>query len=497
MAHISIIGSGFSGLSAACFAAKAKHQVEVFEKNPSIGGRCSFFRSAGFGFDMGPSWYWMPDVFDRFFDSFGYRTSDFYKLVQLDPGFRIYFGKNDKLDIPSNKESLNALFESIEPGSSLKLARFLADAKTKYTVGMQHLTYTPADSWMEFLRWDVVRGVASSSMFRSVRSHVRSYFKDPRLIALMEFPVMFLGAMPSQIPSLYTLMNYAALELGTWYPMGGMHSIIKGMAELAEKLGVQIHTNMAVDKIVVKGNRVTHLQCGSQQFITDGVIASSDYHHTETKLLEPQYANYPESYWDDKVFAPSCLIFYLGVNKKLKGLIHHNLFFDADLDQHAAEIYKDPQWPQNPLFYVCCPSKTDSTVAPEENENLFILIPIATRLKDSREMRNEYYHRTISRIEAITGENISNSVVYRRDYCLNDFISDYNAYGGNAYGLANTLRQTAVLKPKMRNNRVRNLFYTGQLTVPGPGIPPALISGEIAAEQIRLHLKKQSHERVV
>lgn len=497
MATIGIIGSGFAGLSAATFLAKKGHTVDVYEKNGTAGGRCNFYTAQGFGFDMGPSWYWMPDVFERFFAAFGNKPSDFYSLVQLDPGFRIYFGKNSLLDVPAKREPLLALFESIEPGSGAKLIRFLDDARVKYGIGMQQLVYKPADSWSEFMRWDVLRGITGSSVFRSVRTHVRSYFSDPRLVALMEFPVLFLGAMPKQIPSLYTLMNYAALDLGTWYPMGGMHNIIKAMVAQAEALGVNIHTSTPVEKIIVGNGRATHLLANGTTIPVDGVVSGADYHHTETRLLGPNHSNYDEAYWKNKVFAPSCLIFYLGVNKKLGGLIHHNLFFDADLDGHADDIYKDPQWPRDPLFYVCCPSKTDPAVAPVGQENLFVLVPLATRLNDTPELREAYYHRLMARMEAILGEQVAAHVIYRRDYCINDFISDYNAYGGNAYGLANTLRQTAVLKPKMRNARVRNLFYTGQLTVPGPGIPPALISGEVVSGLMHDYIKSHTHEKTV
>jgi phytoene desaturase len=483
-------------LSAACFSAASGHSVDVFEKNATPGGRARFFEAQGFGFDMGPSWYWMPDVFERFFGAFGHHPSDFYNLVQLDPGFRIYFGANDKLDVAAGKEALHELFEATEAGSSRRLQQFLADAKFKYNVGMQQLVYKPADSWSEYARWDVMKGMAGAHLFRSVRAHVRSYFKDPRLIALMEFPVLFLGAMPKQIPALYTLMNYAALELGTWYPMGGMQKIITGMQQVAGELNVNMHCNAAVSSVSVSGSKATGVVVNDRQIAFDGIISAADYHHTETKLLGKAYANYDESYWDEKVFAPSCLIFYLGVNKKIDGLIHHNLFFDTDFDRHADAIYQKPEWPENPLFYVCCPSKTDPQVAPPGSENLFILLPVATRLKDSPETREHYYKLLLQRLEKITGVAIAGHVVFRRDYCINDFVRDYNAYGGNAYGLANTLRQTAVLKPKMRNRKISTLFYAGQLTVPGPGIPPALISGEIAARQLLRQLSKSSiHER--
>lgn len=492
MSKVSVIGSGFSGLASACFAAKAGHEVTVFEKNEHIGGRARAFSAEGFMFDMGPSWYWMPDVFDKFFEQFGKKTADYYDLKKLDPGFQIIYGKDDILKIPADTNELYDIFEQIEKGSAEKLKTFLKEAEFKYNVGMQQLVYKPAYSWMEFATLDVIKGVAKSNIFSSVSSYVRKSFKDHRLVSLLEFPVLFLGAMPDKIPALYTLMNYAALAQGTFYPIGGMTKIIEGMHDLAVELGVEFKTNTPIEKISVIEKKVSALQSQNGNHPTDVLIASADYHHVEQELLDAEYRNYHEGYWDKKTFAPSCLIYYIGVNKKIKNLLHHNLYFDTDFAKHSQEIYQNPQWPSDPLFYVCCPSKTDDSVAPEGMENLFLLVPIATGLKDGEEQRNEYFDRLIKRIEAHTGEQIAAHIVYQKSYCVDDFIKDYNAYKGNAYGLANTLMQTAVLKPTMRNKKLANMFYTGQLTVPGPGVPPSLISGQIVAEQINLYLKKSN-----
>ena len=484
MAKISVIGSGFSGLSAACFAAKAGNDVTVYEKNSTIGGRARSFSEQGFMFDMGPSWYWMPDIFESFFSEFGKKASDYYDLVQLEPGFQIIFGKDDVLPLPASMNGIEEVFESIEKGSAVKLRKFLAEGKYKYDVGMKHLVNTPSYSWLEFAKPDVIKGVFRLDVFRSVKSHVADHFTDPRLRALMEFPVLFLGAMPDNIPALYSLMNYAAISLGTWYPMGGMVKIVEGMQQLATSLGVKFRTNAAVDHVIVEGGKISGLHVNGANESTDGLIASGDYNHMEQKLLPAQYRNYPAEYWDDKTFAPSCLIFYVGVNKKIKKLIHHNLFFDTSLDVHSKEIYQNPSWPSDPLFYVCAPSKTDPNVAPEGMENLFVLIPVATGLKDTPDVREEYYQKVMKRMELLCDDTIADHVVYKKSYCVNDFVNDYNAFKGNAYGLANTLRQTAVLKPTLRNKKIKNMFYAGQLTVPGPGVPPALISGRLAAEEL-------------
>jgi phytoene desaturase len=305
----------------------------------------------------------------------------------------------------------------------------------------------------------------------------------------MEFPVLFLGAMPQDTPALYSLMNYAGLKLGTWYPIGGFGKVIDAMVQVAKKNGTTLHLNATVEKIEVENKKVKNIIVNGEIFNCDAVLASADYHHVENKLLEPKYRNYTENYWAKRTFAPSCLIYYLGITKKIESLNHHTLFFDEDLEQHSKEIYKTPQWPAKPLFYVCCPSKSDNDIAPEGCENLFLLMPIAPGLEDNETMREKYFKLMMSRLEKKVNEPILPHIDYKKSYCVNDFVIDYNAYKGNAYGLANTLLQTAILKPKIRNKKITNLFYAGQLTVPGPGVPPSIISGNVVANQLLNYLK--------
>lgn len=497
MSHITVIGSGFSGLSAACYLAQQGNKVTIVEKNEEIGGRARMYKANGFSFDMGPSWYWMPDVFERFFNDFGKTSSDYYQLKKLDPGFQVFFEDGDLVQIPSEKEPLFELFERIESGSSKRLEEFLKEGEFKYKIGMQKMAYKPSLSWSEFANLEVISGAIRSHMFKSVKSYVRSYFKNKKLASIMEFPVLFLGAKPSNVPALYSLMNYAALEVGTFYPMGGMFEIVKAMEQLARSMNVDIITNCSATKITAPSNILNGIQTSNGFIASDAVVASADYYHVERNLLSDQHKNYSLDYWYKKTMAPSCLIYYVGVNKKINKLIHHNLFFDRDLEKHTAEIYDQPQWPTDPLFYVCCPSKTDPSVAPSGNENLFILIPVAPGLHDTPEIRERYFDIVIKRMEAHTGEKINDHIIYKRSYCIKDFVSDYNAFKGNAYGLANTLRQTAVLKPSIKNKHLPNLFYAGQLTVPGPGVPTAIISGKISAEQTLNYLKNHTYETVI
>lgn len=488
MAKIGVIGSGFAGLSVASCLAQKGHQVTIFEKNEVPGGRARYFFEQGFTFDMGPSWYWMPDVFEKYFGLFGKKVEDYYQLQRLDPSYRVFFGKNDFIDVPADFEELKKMFEEIEPGSAKKLEQFMHESAYKYEVGINSLVYKPSRSLTEFFDARLLYGLLKMQVFSSISSYIAKNFKHPKLVQLLEFPVLFLGAKPSKTPALYSLMNYADIKLGTWYPQGGMFKIIEGMVALAKEQGVEILLNQTVKKIEVKNNKAQAIVTKTGSYNFDAIVGGADYHHVDQHLLEKPYRNYTENYWDKRVMAPSSLIFYLGINKKLKNLQHHNLFFDKPFGPHADEIYENPQWPTNPLFYVSCPSITDKTVAPEGMENIFILVPVAPNLKDDEATREKYYQTIITRLEDLTEQNIRNHVIYKRSYAHTDFITDYNAFKGNAYGLANTLKQTAILKPSLKSKKLKNLYFTGQLTVPGPGVPPSLISGQVVANEIHKEL---------
>ena len=490
MKKIAVIGSGFAGLTSAIELASLGYKVTVLEKNSTPGGRARKFESNGFTFDMGPSWYWMPDVFDKFFARHGKKVEDYYNLLKLDPGFSVVYGKDNTIDVPASFEELVALFENIEKGSGSRLKRFLKRAAVKYKIGMDSLVYKPSHSIFEFINLKVLIGVLYLDVFSNFRSYVKKYFSDSRLTRLMEFPVLFLGATPQNTPALYSLMNYSAFSQGTYYPMGGFHEIIIGLSKLAKEKGVIINCDSNVEKINVVNGKVENIVVNGEKLLFDGVIASADYHHVEQKLLEKPFRNYTTEYWEKREMSPSSLLFYVGLDKRLNNLQHHNLFFDADFDQHAKEIYDNPKWPKNPLFYLSCPSITDPSLAPKGNENLMFLIPLAPALEDTNEMREKYFDIVLKRLKDLTGNDIEKNIIFKKSYCVNDFEKDYNSFKGNAYGLANTLRQTAVLKPRMRNKKIKNLYYTGQLTVPGPGVPPSIISGQIAAIEIDKYLNK-------
>ena len=478
---ITIIGSGFSALAASCYLAKSGHNVTVYEKNATIGGRARQLKKEGFTFDMGPSWYWMPDVFDRFFADFDKKTTDYYELIKLSPAYRVYYGIDDFITIADNLTEIIAAFEVIEKGSGALLQDFMARAKSNYDIAIKDLVYRPGVSPLELITTKTALKVGE--FFSNISRDVRKKFKNERLIQILEFPVLFLGAKPSDTPSFYSFMNYADFGLGTWHPKTGMFDLVRAMESLALELGVTFETNANIEKIIVENKTAVALQVNGAIVKSDLILSGADYHHTET-LLDQEHRAYSEKYWDSRVFAPSSLLFYVGFDKKIENISHHALFFDVDFYQHAKDIYDEPQWPKEPLFYANFPSLTDKTAAPEGMESGFFLVPLAPGINDTEALREEYFDKIIDRFETLTQQSVKNNIIFKESFCKNDFVSEYNSYKGNAYGMANTLLQTAFLRPKLKSKKVKNLYFTGQLTVPGPGVPPALISGKLVSELI-------------
>lgn len=481
MKKIIVVGSGFSSLSVASYLAQDGHKVEIFEKNEMPGGRARQFKRDGFTFDIGPSWYWMPDVFDSYFGDFGKKVADYYKLEKLDPGYEVYFDNQESIKIGDSLEKIYAAFEEEEAGSSVPLKRFIKKAADNYDIAIKDLVYRPGISPLELVTPATIKKVGY--FLSTIKKEVMKEFNNPRLAQILQFPVLFLGAKPSQTPAFYNFMNFADFGLGTWHPDKGMYSVVEGMVKLAKELGVTFHLNENVEEILVENKKAVGIISNGKKHKADIVISGADYHHSET-LLQPQYRAYSEAYWDKKTFAPSSLLFFIGMDKKVKNVSHHTLFFDVDFDAHAADIYDHPKWPTEPLFYANFPSITDASMAPEGKEACFLLIPIAPGLEDTEELRQKYFDVVIDRLETLTDQTIRDSILFTESFCINDFVEQYNSYKGNAYGMANTLLQTAFLRPKLKSKKVENLYFTGQLTVPGPGVPPSLISGKLVANLV-------------
>ncbi|MGM0558029.1 MAG: phytoene desaturase family protein [Myxococcota bacterium] len=481
MSDVIVIGAGFSGLAAAAHLAAGGADVRVLEKHDQPGGRARTWDKDGFHFDMGPSWYWMPDVFERFFESFGYRVSDLYDLERLDPSYRVVWPGGDAWDIPAGLDALREFFESHEEGAGGAFDRFIDETRYIYESAFDDYLFRPSLSFFEFVDPQLVTELFRLRMLRSMSNYARRFFDHPRLARLVEWPVLFLGAAADKTSAMYSLMSYADMALGTWYPDGGMHRVIEAMEHVAREQGAEFEYGVEVERILVEGGRAVGVSTAHGDVRADAVLASADYHHVEQQLVPPGYRQFDEAYWNKRTMSPSSLLFYLGLEGDLGDLEHHTLFFDEDLDTHMDAVYEDARWPKAPLFYACAPSVTDPSVAPAGCSNLFLLIPLAPGLDDSDEMRERLYAEVMQRLESHVGSPLRDRVVVERAYAMRDFEQDYGAFKGNAYGMANTLRQTGPLKPPLRSEALPGLYFAGQLTVPGPGMPPSLISGELSA----------------
>lgn len=478
---IGIIGSGFSSLAASCYLAKAGFEVLILEKNEQVGGRASQFKKDGFTFDMGPTFYWMPDVFERFFNDFGKKVSDHYQLDKLNPAYRVYFDKDDFIQVGDSLDKIADAFEKIEKGSGLKLKKLIAKAGENYDLAMGDLVYQPGLRLTEIITFKTMTKLGL--FVQRISGMAKRYFKDSRLRQLIEFPVLFLGAKPSDTPAFYNFMNYADFGLGTWHPRGGMYQVVLAMQSLAKSLGVVIKTDDAVRGFEFKGTWITAVKSEKATYPVDGVLSGADYAHTES-LLPKSLRVYSDAYWQRKTFAPSALLFYVGFDRKIPKVNHHTLFFDADFEEHARCIYDDRCHPETPLFYASFPSKTDKSVAPSGKEAATFLIPLAPAVADTDAIRADYFDKIMQRLQHVSGIPVREHVLFKASFGVKDFISRYHSYKGNAYGLANTLLQTHYLRPKIKSRKIGNLYFAGQLTVPGPGVPPGLISGKLVSDLI-------------
>ncbi len=492
--HVAVIGSGFGGISAAAYLAQAGYAVTVYEKNSWVGGRARVLDRDGFRFDMGPSWYWMPAEHDRWFRDMGVRREDYYAIKRVDPSYKVYFGdslpqeQRNEVTVPADFEGAKALFESYEKGAGEKLEAFIDQAQRKYDFAMSGFIYRNFNSLLDMMNGAVMKNLRQLNLFTTYRGLIERYFTHPYLKKILEFPVVFLGSFAGKTPAVYTLMNYIDFGLGTWYPDGGFGTVVASMRKVAESHGAKFVFNAEVTGIQSSEGRAVGISVrhdGEETAIpVDAVVANADYPYVENYLLDTGSRSLPLKKWKKKTFAPAVLNYYVGFNRKLPSLAHHTFFFDTDWNDHFDAVYGNRRWPADPLFYLHIPSITDPDCAPEGHEAMFILIPCALGLDDSDELREHYFNIVLDRIEKLSGEPLRDAIVFRETMSIREFKSDYNAYEGTAFGLGQTLFQTASFRPMNRSKKLANLYYAGHYTVPGTGTTMSMISGKLAAMRI-------------
>jgi phytoene desaturase len=505
---VAVIGGGFGGLSTACYLADAGADVTVLEKNEQLGGRASRLEADGFRFDMGPSWYLMPDVFERFFSHFDRAPEDYYTLQRLDPHYRIFFKDGDRVDLTPDLEANVETFESYEPGAGEALREYLETSETHYEVAMNQFVYEDRPRLRDWVDLDVMRAAPIGlRLLGTMDDYVSGYFENPKLQQIMQYTLVFLGGSPKNTPALYNMMSHVDFNLGVYYPEGGIGAVVDALVELGGELGVEYRTNAEVVEIISRkegfelelastdagleapeaavatADGGVHTETGDRLRF-DLVVSDADYAHTEQELLPEHHRGYSESYWESKTYAPSAFLLYLGVEGDVEPLAHHTLVLPTDWDPHFEGIFDRPAWPEDPAYYLCVPSATDDTVAPEGHSNLFVLVPIAPGLEDSAATRNAYREKILADVARNTGVDLRDRIVFEESFSVSEFAERYHSMRGTALGLAHTLTQTALLRPSRRSKEVPGLYFTGSYTTPGIGVPMCLIAGQHTADAV-------------
>lgn len=491
---IVVIGAGISGLAAATLMAKDGHTVTILEKNNTIGGRARIFKEKGFTFDMGPSWYMMPEVFERFFNQCGSSVKAHYKLKQLEPKYTALWEDGTAVTVKDEQNKNWAFFEKIEPGSSTKVQKLLSKTTQAYSIATK-LLYIPITNLASLFTIQIIQEglklLFLYNQFESYHRFIARYVNSTKLQQLLEFHTVFLGGTPKNTPALYSLLTAADWSKKIWYPMGGMGQIILGLKNLAKKNKVTIKTNSEVRAIIVKNGRATAVELVNNSKIEcDLIINSSDYAHSDQNIVPTKYREYSKKYWQTRTYTVSTLLLYLGLDSKIPQLSHHTFYFQNDWNEHLNQTFIKKELPKNPCYYICTPSKSDPTVAPKGMENLFVLIPIGVDNPDAS--HKKYVDHVISHIEKTLKTPLKKHILVKKVYAQKDFALDYNAYKGNAFGIAHTLDQSIFLRPRMRSKKITNLWFTGHYTQPGVGMPMAVISAQLVHQLITKAIKNNA-----
>lgn len=481
-----IVGAGIGGLSLAALLAENGKQVTIIEKNSSPGGRARYYKEQGYTFDMGPSWYIMPDIYEKYFNNLGLNISDCYNLVRIDPSYRIFFKNSEKIDISSNLGENLKLFNTFEKNGGEKLKKYLEKAERDYKVAVDQLLMRDYDLLRNLVSGRLILDSLKLPLFGNIDDYISNIFTSEKAKRILEYSIGFIGGSPKNTPSIYYIMNYVDLNLGVWYPIGGIGKIVEKLFELCNKRGVNFLFNENVTKITTEKGTVTGVETSKENYKAEIVIVNADYPHSELNLLETSNRTYPKKYWDNKLFAPSALVIYIGLSKKIQNLVHHNLYLAGDWNLSFNILYDldDPEWPANVSYYVNVTSKTDPSISPKQGETIFILIPTPENFSDTTEARELLYKKILQHIEKIIGEEIIGYEKVKRIFGPNDFVEDYNAFKGTSLGLVHTLTQSAIFRPSHRSKKIKNLYYNGHYTHPGIGIPLVLMSSQILSKNL-------------
>jgi len=477
-----VVGAGFGGLSTAASLADAGVDVQVLERHDRPGGHAGVLERDGFRFDTGPSWYLMPDVFERFFARFDREPTDYYELERLDPQYRVLWKDGDAVTIEPHRRNVHEVFESYEAGAGDALQRYLDRAERNYELAMNRVVYEGRERLRDFVDPDLLPLAPRLRLFGSVDDYVSRYVDHPKLKQLLEYTLVFLGGSPYDAPALYTIMSHVDLNGNVFYPDGGIAGVVDALADLCTELGVEIRTGVDVEAIGGSAGAF-ELETTAGTFQSDVVVSNANPAHVERDLLAPEVVDRDPDYWDDRTYAPSALMLYLGVEGDLPALAHHSLVLPTDWEPHFDAMFEDPKWPEDPAYYLSVTSKTDDAVAPDGHHAVVVLVPIAPGLDDRPAVRERVRDKVLDDLAETVGVDLRDRIVVEESACVTEFAGRYRNPKGSALGLAHTLRQTGPFRPGHRGP-VDGLYYAGSYTAPGIGMPMCLVSGEHAADAV-------------
>jgi len=478
-----VVGSGFGGLSTACYLADAGLDVTVLEKNESLGGRASVLEADGFRFDMGPSWYLMPDVFERFFGHFDREPSDFYDLEPLDPHYRIFFKDGDTADVTSDRGEMYDLFESYEEGAGDALDEYLETSEEHYGVAMEKFIYEDRPRIRDWIDPDVMRAAPIGlQLLGTMDDYVADYFDTPKLRQIMQYTLVFLGGAPSNTPAIYNMMSHVDFNMGVYYPENGLRSVVDACVELGSELGVDYVTDAEVTEIINRREGFA-VESEAGTFHAEFVVSNADYAHTERELLPEHERQYDDGYWDSHLLAVGVSPVSRRRGRRRPARTPHARLSDRLGPALRADLRRPGLARGSGLLPVCALGDR------RQRRSRGTLQPVCPRPHRARTRRHRRGSDVVPRSRARRhrrehGVELRDRIVFEEQFSVSEFADRYNSAQGTALGLAHTLRQTALFRPPHRSEACPGLYYTGSYTTPGIGVPMCLISGEHTANTL-------------
>ena len=479
-----IIGAGYGGMALANLLAKHGCTVHVFEKNAPPGGRIHAIKKDGFTFDLGPSWYLMPEVFSQYYELFDLDVAARLDLIRFTPGYQVFFENHSPIRIQGDTALDEATVEQLEPGAGAAFRKYTTRSTTAYTLAVKHFLYNNFSRLRDVLKWEIVRSAPSmlSLVFQTLDSYVSKQFRSLQVKQLLEYHMVFLGSSPFQAPALYSLMSHLDFKSGVYYPKLGMLALADDLYEIGKQLGVIYHFAAPVERIVVQDGVATGVKCvDGSTYTADCVVSNADLHFTETQLLARDHQSFPERYWKKRQPGPGALLISLGIKGSLPSLLHHNLYFVENWRENFADIYETKRVPEHASIYICNPTKTDPALAPSGHENIFVLMPLPAGVDIAADMQQQLMERIIATLgRVVDNPQLKKRVVSAHMFGPQDFSRTFNAWQSNAFGgESHLLKQSVIFRTPNKSRTVKHLYYVGAGTTPGIGLPMCLISAAL------------------